>query len=129
MYHKNVVVVVNCHDDCGVPPGVPRTCVGTKFCPVPRAHEQAGRVRSMELEIRLASGQGWSILHTPSESTSQFDPTIDKERKIISNLRRNMPVLPDSPECAALRADMEGNLLNSRFQQTHKNKSIKAHGR
>ena len=39
-----------------------------------------------------------------------------------------MPVLPDSPECAALRADMEGNRLNSRFQHTHKNKSIKAHG-
>ena len=39
-----------------------------------------------------------------------------------------MPVLPDSPECAALRANMEGNRLNSRFQHTHKNKSIKAHG-
>ena len=44
---------------------------------------------------------------------SQFDPTIDKERKLISNLRQNMPVLLDSPECAALRADMEGNRLNS----------------
>ena len=39
-----------------------------------------------------------------------------------------MTVLPDSPECAALRADVEGNRLNSRFQHTHKNKSIKAHG-
>ena len=39
-----------------------------------------------------------------------------------------MLVLPDSPECAALRADMEGNLLNSRFQYIHKNKSVKAHG-
>ena len=29
--------------------------VSTKFCPVLRAHEQARRVRSMELEIRLAS--------------------------------------------------------------------------
>ena len=38
-----------------------------------------------------------------------------------------MPMLPDSPECAALRADMEENRLNSRFQHTHKNKSIKAH--
>ena len=37
-------------------------------------------------------------------------------------------MLPDSPECAALRADKEGNRLNSRFQHTHKNKSIKAHG-
>ena len=39
-----------------------------------------------------------------------------------------MPVLTDSPECAALRADMEENQLKSRFQHTHKNKSIKAHG-
>ena len=39
-----------------------------------------------------------------------------------------MPVLPDSPECAALRADVEGNRLNSRFQHTHKNKLVKAHG-
>ena len=27
MYHKDVVVVVNRHDDCGVPSGVPKTCV------------------------------------------------------------------------------------------------------
>ena len=40
---------------------------------------------------------------------------------------RNMPVLPDSPEYAALRADVEGDQLNSRFQHTHKNKSVKAH--
>ena len=39
-----------------------------------------------------------------------------------------MPVLPNSPECAALRADMEGNQLNSRFQHTHKNKLVKARG-
>ena len=38
---------------------------------------------------------------------SQFDPTIDKDRKFISNLGRNVPVLPDSPECVALRADVE----------------------
>ena len=45
----------------------------------------------------------------------------------MSNLRRNMPVLPDSSECAALRADVEGDRLNSRFQHTHKNKSVKTH--
>ena len=27
MYHKDVIVVVNHHDDCRVPPGVPRMCV------------------------------------------------------------------------------------------------------
>ena len=31
MYHKDVVVVVNRHDDCGVPPGVPETCVDIEF--------------------------------------------------------------------------------------------------
>ena len=39
-----------------------------------------------------------------------------------------MPVLLDSPECVALRANMEGNRLNSRFQHTYKNKSSKANG-
>ena len=67
MYHKDVVVV-NRHDDCGVPPSVPRTCVDTKFCPVLKAHEQAERVRSMELKIRLASAQGWWILRTPPKT-------------------------------------------------------------
>ena len=31
MYHEDVVVVVNRHDDCGVPPGMPETCVDTEF--------------------------------------------------------------------------------------------------
>ena len=39
-----------------------------------------------------------------------------------------MPMLPDSLECVALRADMEGDRLNSQFQYIHKNKSVKAHG-
>ena len=39
-----------------------------------------------------------------------------------------MPVLSDSPECVTLRADLEGYRLNSRFQHTHKNKSVEAHG-
>ena len=38
-----------------------------------------------------------------------------------------MPVLPDSPECAALRADMIGDRLNSRFQHIHNNESVKTH--
>ena len=67
----------------------------------------------MELEIHLASAQGWSILHTLPRRASQFDPTIDKERKFINNLGRNMLVLQGSPECVALRADMKGDRLNS----------------
>ena len=31
MYNKDVIVVVNCHDDCGVPPSVPETCVDTEI--------------------------------------------------------------------------------------------------
>ena len=115
MYHKDVVVVVSRHDDCGVPSSVPETCVDTEFRPVSRTHEQAGRVHSMELEIRLASTQGLLILRTPPKTCQSIDPAIDNERKLISNLRRNMPVLPDSPECVALRADMKGDRLNSRF--------------
>ena len=45
----------------------------------------------------------------------------------MSNLRRNMPVLPDSSEYVALRADVKGDRLNSQFQLTHKNKSVKTH--
>ena len=59
---------------------------------------------------------------------SQFDPVIDKERKFISNYGRNLLLLPDSPECAAMRADMKGDRLNSRFRYIYKDKSIKAHG-
>ena len=39
-----------------------------------------------------------------------------------------MSVLPDSPECAVLRVDVEGDRLDSQFHHTHKNKSFKAHG-
>ena len=38
MYHKDVVVVVNRHDDCGVPPSVPEMCVDTELRPMPRTH-------------------------------------------------------------------------------------------
>ena len=38
MYHKDVVVVVNRHDDCGVPLGVPEMCVNMEFRPMPRTH-------------------------------------------------------------------------------------------
>ena len=36
-------------------------------------------------------------------------------------------MLLDSPECVALRAGVEGDRLDSRFQHTYKNKSVKAH--
>ena len=77
----------------------------------------------------------------PSFSAGMVDPAqssrdvpvnltlqLTRREKFISNLGQNVPVLPDSPECAALRADMKGDRLKSRFQHTHKNKSVKAHG-
>ena len=36
-----------------------------------------------------------------------------------------MPVLPDSTECVALRADTEGNRLNSQFQRLIKINQLK----
>ena len=38
MYHEDVVVVVNRHDDCGVPPGMPETRVDMEFHPMLRTH-------------------------------------------------------------------------------------------
>ena len=38
MQHKDVVVVVNRHDDCGVPPGMPETCVDIEFSTPCREH-------------------------------------------------------------------------------------------
>ena len=106
MYHKNVVVVASRHDDCGVPPGVPEMCVDMEFRSVPRTHEQAERVCSMELEIRLASAQGWSILHTPPEtcqsiSTSElahYSATVKDEKHQEQNnwgvyLRRRVHIV------------------------------------
>ena len=37
-------------------------------------------------------------------------------------------MLPNSSKCAAMKANMKGDQLNSRFQHIHENKSVKAHG-
>ena len=72
MYHKDVVVVVNRHDDCGVPPSVPEMCVDTEFRPVPRTHaaSQKGPLDGAD---------------PPSFSVGVVDPAKDKERKFINN--------------------------------------------
>ena len=63
MYHKDDVVVVNCHDDCGVPPSVPETCVDTKF--------------SSHAEDTAASRKGLlnGAVDPPSFSAGMIDPT------------------------------------------------------
>ena len=38
MYHKDVVIIVSRHDDCGVPPSVPEMCVDIEFHPMLRTH-------------------------------------------------------------------------------------------
>ena len=74
MYHKDVIVVMNRHDGCGVPLGMPEMCVDTEFCPVPRAHEQAGRVHSMELEIHLADDFNHIYGHCIYQNKISRDP-------------------------------------------------------
>ena len=66
--------------------------------------------------------------HSSRDMPVNLTLQLTRREKLISNLRQNMSVLLDSPECAALRANMEGNRLNSRFQHIHKSKSVKAHG-
>ena len=53
--------------------------------------------------------------HSSRDVPVNLTMQLTRREKLISNLRRNIPVLPDSPECAALRADMKGDQLNSRF--------------
>ena len=69
--------------------------------------------RSAQLQRR--DGQSCALL---PRRTSQFDPVIDKERKFISNLGGNLPVLPDSPECTAIKADMKADM--ERFSLANK---------
>ena len=63
MQHKDVVVVVNRHDDCGVPPSIPETCVDTEF--------------SSRAEDTRASWKGLldGVVDPPSFSVGMVDPT------------------------------------------------------
>ena len=98
----------------GVPPGVPEMCVDIEFCPMSRTHVASwkGPLDGAGDPPGFNVGMIESCILLP-RCASQFDPAIDKKRKLISNLRWNMLVLLDSSECAALRADMEGDRLNS----------------
>ena len=64
---------MNRHDDCGVPPGVPDSCVDTEFSS--RAEDTRSKLEG------LLDGRSYALL---SRRASQFDPVIDKERKFIS---------------------------------------------
>ena len=67
---------------------------------------------------------------TQSSRDMPVNLTLQLTRRESSSVikGRNVQVLLDSPECAALRADMRGDRLNSRSQHIYKNESVKAHG-
>ena len=60
MYHKDVTVVVSCHDDCGGPTERARMRVGKKKCQ--HAASRKDLLDGARLEIRLASTQDQSTL-------------------------------------------------------------------
>ena len=73
MYHKDVVVVVNRHDDCGVPPGVPETCVNTEIL------SRAEGTRASQKGPLDGAGD------SPSFSVGIFDPA-HSSRDVLVNL-------------------------------------------
>ena len=67
MQYKDVVVVVNRYDDCGVPPDVPETRVYIEFHPVPRTH------------VASRKGPLDGAKDLPSFSARVVDPTHSSE--------------------------------------------------
>jgi hypothetical protein len=55
-------------------------------------------------------------------------PTIDKERKFISNLRWNMLACPDSSKCATSGAARWENRLNSQYKKKSLLRTVKLMG-
>ena len=103
MYHKDVVVVLKRHDNCGVPPGVPECVLARKR--VDRAEHMSkpeGSARWSWRSAWLQCRDDRSCILLP-RCASQFDPAIDKERKFISNLRWNIPVCAQTVPSVPLR--------------------------
>ena len=73
------------HDDCGVPLGVPETCVDTEFRPVPRTHAASRKGPLDGADPPSFSAGMVDPAQILPRRASQFDPVIDKERKFISN--------------------------------------------
>ena len=97
------------------------------FCPVPRTHAASQKGPLDGVDPPSFSAGMVDPVHSSQDMPVNLTLQLTR-REFISNLGQNVPVLPDSPECAALRADMKGDRLNSRFQHIHKNKSVKARG-
>ena len=85
MYHKDVIVVVSHHDDCGVPPGVPEACVDTEFHPVPGTH-----VASRKGSLDGADPPSFSVGMVDPAQSSRDVPVnltlhLTRREKLISN--------------------------------------------
>ena len=93
-----------------------------------RQIRQASNLCKMD-EVLLVANSLLTLVDT--EFSSRAEGTRASRKGLLDGARDppsfSAWVLPDSPECAALRADMKGDRLNSRFQLIHKNKSVKAH--
>ena len=88
MQHKDVIVLVNHHDDCGVPPGVPETCVDTEF--LSHAEDTRSKPKGKGLLDGAIDPPSFSVgmvdpMHSSQDMPVNFDPVIDKERKFINN--------------------------------------------
>ena len=73
MHHEDVVVVVNLHDDCGVLPDVPETCVNTEFS------SRAEDTRSKPEDLLNGA------VDPPSFSAGMIDPA-HSSRDVLVNL-------------------------------------------
>ena len=75
-----------------VPPGVPRVCRWQKVMSHHRhTQESREKPRGADPELSLGLKGDTRPDGRDLEHASQFDPIIDKETRLISNLRWNMP--------------------------------------
>ena len=99
------------------------------FRPVPRAHV-ASRKGLLDGARDLPSFSIGMVDPAQSSQDVPINLTLPLTRRESSSVIKGgtCRCLPDSPECTAVRADMKGNRLNSRFQYIHENESVRAHG-
>ena len=72
-------------------PKTPEWCRWQKVTGSHRHEASRKKLRGADPELSLGLGVDTRPDGRDRGCASQFDPIIDKERKLISNLRRNMP--------------------------------------
>ena len=101
-----------------VPPSMPQCVSVQKYVDAPSTQQAEGICltkqgwRSAWLQRRTS----WPYEFLPRACQSIW-PAIDKERKFISNLRWNMPVLPRQFQVCRFIAARRENQLNSRYEK------------